>query len=760
MNMQARATVKPVLALVLLLSLALGPAMRLAASSPVPALAPAAPAIHLDRNFGQLPLYFVENRGQLDEQVAYYIQGADKSIYFTPSGVTFELNRGAVKLGEDAHDRLDAMNLPARWAVKLDFIGANPDVRPVADDRAEAVFSYFTGRPEDWKAGLRTYRRLTYPELWPGIDLVYSGSVNHMKYEFIVKPGADPARIRLAYRGATEVGVNAAGQMQVSTPLGAFNDDTPVAYQEFAGQRVPVSMAFALERQAPDPALNRQVVGEPGAAHTFGFSVGHYDPTRPLVLDPAVLLYSGFIGGANEEQAWGIAVDAAGNAFVTGGTYAVTTTTNFPEVVGPDLTHNGGLDAFVAKINPAGTALVYAGFIGGAGSDRGFGIAVDGEGDAFVTGETDSSPATFPKVGGPSLTFNGSTDAFVAKINPAGTALDYAGYIGGGDFDVGRGIAVDGAGNAYVTGYTQSEQTLFPKTGGPGLIYGGLGDAFVAKVNPTGTALIYAGYIGGTSQDYGSAIAVDSAGHAYVAGATYAYTTTTTFPEVVGPDLTHNGNFDAFVAKVNPAGTSLVYAGFVGGAGYDWGNGIAVDRDGNAYVTGYTKSDQTTFPAVVGPDLSFNGNFDAFLAKVNPAGTNLIYAGYIGGANQDYGNAIAVDGAGNAYVTGATNSYTATLPVVVGPDLTHNGANDAIVAKVNPAGTALVYAGFIGGANNDRGQGIALDWSGNAYVVGETSSDQSTFPVVGGPDLDPNGKVDAFVAKVSANQLFLPLLTR
>jgi hypothetical protein len=351
----------------------------------------------------------------------------------------------------------------------------------------------------------------------------------------------------------------------------------------------------------------------------------------------------------------------------------------------------------VAKVNPSGTALVYAGFLGGSGWDDGYGIAVDASGNAYVTGGTGSSD--FPAVVGPDLSHNGDRDAFVAKVNPSGTALVYAGFLGGSSDDAGSGIAVDASGNAYVTGWTWSSD--FPAVVGPDLSRNGGHDAFVAKVNPSGTALVYAGFLGGSSDDAGYGIAVDASGNAYVTG----WTGSSNFPAVVGPDLSRNGGHDAFVAKVNPSGTALVYAGFLGGSSNDGGSGIAVDASGNAYVTGKTWS--SDFPAVVGPDLSHNGYTDAFVAKVNPSGTALVYAGFLGGSGWDYGYGIAVDASGNAYVTGETGS--SDFPAVVGPDLSHNGYGDAFVAKVNPSGTALVYAGFLGGSINDVGW--ALPWT-------------------------------------------------
>src|SRR6266540_470448 len=711
----------------------------------------AASAVRLKEAVRKLPLYFIENRGQADPRVAYYVQGAGTSVYFSRAGITFALTSPAKsEAGTAAAPTGEARPAPPasareRWAVKLDFLGANPDAKPAGEDRTEAVVSYFKGDRADWKTGLPTYGRVVYTNLWPGIDLVYTGAGGRLKYTFVVRPGADPKRIRLAYRGGTAVGVSGEGRLSVSTPVGPLVEDTPYVYQEAGADRVQVEAAYALEAE------------EAGGTRRFGFRVGPYDPGKPLFLDPVVLAYCGFIGGSAGEAANAVAVDGSGNAYVTGNTGS--SEASFPVAVGPDLTYNGGFggDAFVAKVNAAGTALVYCGYIGGSGDDYGYGVAVDGFGNAYVTGQTTSTEATFPVTVGPDLTANGQNDAFVAKVNAAGTGLVYCGYIGGVNGDFGQGIAVDGSGNAYVVGYTDSTAASFPETVGPDLTYRAANDAFVAKVKADGTGLVYCGYIGGSGGDFGQGIAVDGSGNAYVVG--YTDSTAASFPETVGPDLTFNGSTDAFVAKVNAAGTALVYCGYIGGSGIDIAYGVAVDTAGNAYVTGYTLSSEATFPVAVGPDLTFKGGNDAFVAKVNAAGTALVYCGYIGGSGDERGFGVAVDSAGNAYVTGQTTSTEATFPVTVGPDLTLNGGIDAFVAEVNAAGTALVYCGYIGGSGADVGHGVAVDGAGNAYVVGETFSTEATFPVTVGPGLIFNGGGDAFVTKVGAVATAVDLLS-
>jgi len=712
--------------------------------------------------YGKLPLYFIENKGQVDSQVAYYVQGADTTLYFARDGVTFGLTGEQGCGGGSCFAKNLAGPQPmGRWAVKLDFVGANPKATVKGEAATSAKISYFKGPKETWKTGLATFGRVVYSDLWPGIDLVYEGDSGRLKGTFVVRPGADPSKIQLAYStglsGAQSVSLTKEGRIQVETPVGSFSEDAPVSYQEIEGKRVEVQTPYTLispKGGATAAKGTAQRVSGASQPLVYGFAVGAYDVKKPLVIDPVTLIYAGYIGGSSDAYGYGIAVDATGAAYVTGFTNSSEAT--FPVVGGPDLTYNSGVDAFVAKVDPSGMALSYAGYIGGSSSDNGTGIAVDATGAAYVTGWTYSSEATFPVVGGPDLTYNGGYDAFVSKVAPDGTVLIYSGYIGESGYDGGSGIAVDSTGAAYVTGATSSSEATFPVVGGPDLTFNGYYDAFVAKVVPDGTALSYAGYIGGSSLDYGTGIAVDATGAAYVTG--FTESSEATFPVVDGPDLTHNGGYyDAFVAKVAPDGTALSYAGYIGGSEYDSGSDIAVDSTGAAYVTGYAGSSEATFPVVGGPDLTFNGVRDAFVAKVDPSGTALIYSGYIGGSSLDYGYGIAVDAIGAAYVTGLTSSSEATFPIVGGPDLTYNGDSgreedpigDAFVAKVDPSGTVLSYAGYIGGAGDDWGSGIAVDATGAAYVTGFTGSSEATFPVVGGPDLTFNGGyTDAFVAKI------------
>jgi len=715
-----------------------------------------------------LPLYFIENRGQADRRARYYVHGKEASVFFTPGGLALSL--------------ADEHRAGRRWGLRLDFLGTAPArPRPVGQARTPAVVNYFKGPRQDWKSKIPTYSKVAYRDVWPGVDLVYSGSASRLKYSFLVRPGADPRAIRFAWRGATGLDVNRRGQLEVSTPARKLRDEAPRSYQLIGGRRVAVASSYAL-----------------GAGHSYGFRVGGYDRRRPLVIDPAGLVYAGYIGGAGDDKVNNVTVDRARNLYVVG----TTTSSDFPATVGAaDTTFNdtSGLDdTYVAKVDPSGKRLLYATYIGGAKRDTGIEIAVDPAGAAYVGGSTSSSEADgFPVTVGPDTTYNGGPqDAWVAKLRPGGTGLDYAGYIGGAappfppdnpNNEQANGVVVDRAGRAYVAGFTQSNDMTFPDGDGFGAVPGfdrsfnGIIDAFVARVNADGSGLGYATYVGGVGADAATGLSVDAADNAYVP----VYTGSKPgppgpsnpfggFPVTAGAfDKTFNGPpsptpADTAAVKLDPSGTKVVYSTYIGGAGDEHPFGNAVDSSGNVYITGYTTSDQRTFPngkgfgSIPGFDRVLNANGkggekapkDAFVVKLNARGSALDYATYIGGARSDDAVAIDLDRARNAYVVGTTASNQATFPARGGPDSTYNGGpDDAFVAKLSAGGTGLGYAGYVGGALDETGIGVAVDLAGSAYVGGSTDSNQSTFPAKGGPDKTKNGpfgSTDAFVAKVSA----------
>lgn len=719
----------------------------------------------------QLPPYFIENRGQVDAAARYYVQGRDRSLYFTPEGVVIRL------AGNPAH------------IVTLQFSGAVPNVRLEGLDRAEMTVSYFTGPPARWRTGLPAYASVLYRNLWPGIDLIWQGKSGRLKQLFRVQPGADPRQIGLTYRGARTLTVEPDGSLAVMTPAGSFSDGRPCAWQERDGAVSWISAAY------------RVTAGD--GAWAYGFDVGAYDPTLPLLLDPELFLYAGYIGGDMDDEAAAVAVDALGATYISGTTSSYEG--SFPDgdgfgaLAGPDHTFNGNQDAFIAKVRPDGRGLVYVGYIGGSDYEFGLGVAVDAAGNAYITGETASDAASFPggsgfgALPGPDRTYNGGySDAFIVKVKADGTGLAYAGYLGGASDDAGLAVAVDSQGNAYVAGMTGSDQATFPDGDGFGTLPGpdrthnGGWDAFVVKVSADGSSLTYGGYIGGLKDDKGLGIAVDAAGRASIMGITES--TQATFPNGGGMgaltsfDATSNGKTDAFVARVKADGTGLEYAGFIGGNDTEEYGGIALDPQGNAYITGATWSAQATFPdgdgfgTLPGPDRTFNGNSDAFVAKVKADGRALIYAGYIGGYWYDYGYGIAVDPEGNAFVTGTTGSPQDTFPggdgfgALSGPDHTFNGGKDAFVVQVQPGGASLGWATYIGGDEDESGAAIAVDAAGNVRAAGATESAETSFPdgdgigALAGPDRTFNGNRDAFIVAIgpglAGQLLYLPLILR
>jgi hypothetical protein len=503
---------------------------------------------------------------------------------------------------------------------------------------------------------------------------------------------------------------------------------------------------------AVDGAGSAYVTGSTCSTN-FPTTAGAYDTTLNncdafvAKLDAAGsgLMYGTFLGGISTENGLAIGLDSSANAYVTG----TTSSADFPTTPGAvDTTANGASDVFVAKLNATGNGLIYATYVGGSGSESGISIAVDGSGVAYVTGETTST--NFPTTAGAfDTTANGDQDAFVVKLNAAGGALDYGTYVGGSEGDVAREIALDSAGNAYVTGYTSSTEADFPTTAGAfDVTANGSFDAFVIALNTSGSQLEWSTFLGGNiadGSDQSLAIAVDAAGQAYVTGSTNAVD----FPTTVGAyDATANGERDAFVVKLNAAGTGLDYATYVGGSSYDTGHGIAVDGAGSAYVAGSTQS--TNFPVTAGAfDTTANGADEAFVLKLNPSGSALVFATYLGGASSDDAYAITLDAAGSAYVTGRTASTN--FPTTGSAyDTTANGGTwDVFVAKLNAAGSALDYGTYLGGSGGDFGNAIALDAAGGAYVTGYTSS--ANFATPGAFDVTYGGSFDAFVAKLDAS---------
>jgi hypothetical protein len=702
----------------------------------------------------QAPLRFEANRGQAHKDVRFLSRGLGYSLYLTADEAVLVL------AGRDMDMKRDVRSTRAHAkpaVLRMGLVGAAR--RPVMSglDELPGKANYFIGSDRaKWHTNVPTYAKVHYRGVYPGIDLVYYGNQRRLEYDFVVAPGADPKGIVLDFEGADKLEIDLQGELVLRTAGGDIRQHKPVIYQEIDGVRREIGGGYIRK-----------------GAKRVGFEVAAYDSGRPLVVDPA-LSYSTYLGGNSFDFGQGIAVDAAGNAYVAGITYSP----DFPTTPGAfQPTVIGHPHAFVTKLNPTGSGLVYSTYLGGSRFDLGQGIAVDAAGNAYVTGYTSSTD--YPTTAGAFQTTHGGVtdnwDVFLTKLNPTGSALVYSTYLGGSDNDQGNGIAVDGAGNAYVTGWTISldfKTTL----GAFQPIFGRGPDAFVTKFNPTGSALVYSTYLGGIKTDVGYGIAVDAEGNAYVTGQTgssvnfYSYMecpngpqecALNTFPTTPGAFQTAPGGTtspeDAFVTKLNPTGSALVYSTYLGGNGDDRGLGIALDSASNAYVTGRTGS--STFPTTPGALRTTPTDFayDAFVTKLNPTGSALIYSTLLGGRGNDQGNGIAVNSAGEAYVTGSTGApstpgVTASeFPISNAIQSRFGGVVDVFVTKFAPTGTAFVYSTFWGGSNGDEGHAIAVDADGNAYVTGET--DSTNFPTspgvfqpaTGGPSSFP---VDAFVLKI------------
>ena len=687
--------------------------------------------------YGKIPLAFTLNQGQTDSQVKFTSAGNGCSMFFTPTGTTFLLSketeqsvakRSAKISAEDMTPTADTEREYESFAAKTVFVDANQNPEVVGEERLAWNNNYFIGsEPAKWQTDVPNYGKIRMKEVYSGIDLVYYGNKNHIKYDFVVKPGENPSQIVLKYDlgadGGNSLSINANGELVVKTPLGDIIEKKPYAYQKIDGKEVEVSIAYRIM----DSSTN-----------SYGFEIGTFDASHDLYIDPE-LVYSTFI---NSDSGCQIAVDSSGNAYVVGETGSP----NFPVTSGAfDTSLDGNWDAYVAKVNANGTALLYSTFLGGDNDDYAQGITVDSFGNAYIIGQTNSFnyPITYESY---DTSYNGDSDAFVTKLNGNGTALLYSTFLGGSFNDIILGIVIDISGDAYLTGETISSD--YPVTSGAFDTSFNMGyDTFITKLKADGSGLSYSTFLGGSNFDIGIDIAVDSTGNAYLTG----YTRSIDFPVTLRAyDTSFNGDIfcnNIYVTKINVSGNALIYSTFLGGSSDNEGNGIAVDGLGNAYVTGMTNS--SDFPVTSGSfDTSFNGgNGDAFITKLNIDGTTLIYSTFLGDIARDYGYVIAVDSFGNAYITGATGS--SDYPVTCGAfDTSHNGDLDAFVTKLNSEGTILLYSTFLGGSSIDIGIGMKIDSSGNIYVSGLTGS--TDYPVTSGVlDTSYNGgNYDAFVTKL------------
>ena len=657
----------------------------------------AAPPKTISHNYGKLPISFEANRGQTDKNVKFIARGRGYGVFLTGQEAVLAL-----------HGRKTTTDV-----VRMQLSGSNPDTHSEGVDPLPGTANYFTGNdPSKWQTNVPTYSKVQFSGVYPGVDLVYYGNQSQLEFDFVVAPNGDPGSIRLHFAGATKLKLSADGDLAVSARSSEIAFHKPVIYQEIYGRRQPIQGRFTLQSK-----------------NSVGFSLGRYNHSEPLIIDP-VLVYSTYLGGSINDYAAATAVDRSGNAYVTGSTQS----TDFPVTTGafePPNPAKRGSSVFVTKLNSTGTALLYSTYLRGSSGDEALAIAVDASGDAFVTGITGSSD--FPVTKGAFQTINpaGATySPFVTKLNPTGSALLYSTYFGGSSGGNSFGITVDGSGDAFVTGNTQSLD--FPVTPGAFQTVSSSPAGFVSKLNPTGTSLLYS-----TLLDAGPfAVAVDGSGNAFVAGGAGAGSPVTAGAfQTTAPD-----DHPAFIAKLNATGSALLYFTFLGGNGSNGINtsqsgeqiyAIAVDVFGDAYVTGSTTS--SSFPVTKGAIQLTNKNPSqtGFVTCLNPMGSALIYSTYLGGNQVDQGSSIAVDASGSAYVTGFTQSpdFPITAGAFQATDPYFSGWSEPFVTQFSPTGS-LLYSTYFGGNNDGAGLGIAVDGSGGVYLTGTVAFDN--LPVTAG----------------------------
>jgi hypothetical protein len=659
--------------------------------------------------FGALPLYFEANRGQADARVNYLSRAGEYTLYLT------------------AGEAVLALESPRPTSLRLRLEGANPRPRVAGVEELPGKVSYLLGSdPAEWRTDVPTYARVKYRDVYPGVDLVYYGNPREIEYDFIVAPGADPGCIALAFEGADRMELDGDGNLVLHTAAGEVVQRAPRIYQEIDGARRSIPGGYVI-RETPHPQQS---------APRVTFHVGEYDPRHPLVIDP-VLVYSTYLGGEGSDVGFDIAVDAAGAIYLSG----QTTSLKFPTTGALQPVSGGGSqDGYVAKLSPDGARLEYVTYLGGSGFDRPRGLAVDAAGDAYVVGHTDSR--SFPAVNAYQSVLRGSQDGFVTKLDATGSRLIYSTYLGGTHLDQCLDIALI-AGGVCVTGQTYSINFPIVRAQQPTLR--GDGDAFITRLDASGTAIVYSTYLGGRRLELGEGIAADAQGNAYVTGRTLSlnFPTLNALQPVKG-DQSISLN-DAFVAKIGPLG-AFVYSTHLGGSGEDIGWRIAVDATGNVYVNGRTSSSRD-FPLVnAAQSLYGGGSSDAFVLKLDATGRRLLYSTYLGGSAEEnpVATGIAVDNSGNAYVVGSTSS--SDFPTVNAVQPVYGGDRDGFLARLNTAGSAWIYSTYLGGPRGDNTGDVAVDLMGNACVVANTVSPGLATTNAVQPGLVGGG--DALVMKI------------
>ena len=652
------------------------------------------PSTHPDaRHVGRLPLVFEPNRGQAEKDVLFRATGAHYRIDITTRSAKIKFRDG--------------------FQVELETVGGQTPRSIRGVEQTGGLSSYFIGNdPSKWHTGIPNYRRVEYSDVYPGVNLTFYGTPDQLEYDITLAAGADPNQIQLKFQGATSVRANERGELLIGKKGRKILQRKAYAYQMIGSRRVEVEAKYV-----------------PAGRSSVRLSLSAYDRREPVVIDP-ILVYSTYVGETVPsppplDLAEAIAVDAAGNAYLAG--------THWPEGNGTEY----GV-AFVSKVSPDGSSILYTAHIGGTGMSLGqcYAIAVDSNQNAYITGYTTASD--FPTKNPFQSSLKASQNAFVTKLSMDGASLVYSTYLGGSSGESGTGIAVNSAGNAYVTGETGSSD--FPiVTPFQGTNHGG-GDAFVTEMSADGASLVLSTFLGGSGTELSGHIALDSDQNIYVTGST----TSKDFPIALALQSILCGTQSVYVAKLASDGQTLVYSTYLCGTKTDTGTGIAVDSSGAAYVTGTTSSPNFPTKNPIQNALQFT---DAFLTKISSDGSTLIYSTFLGGTALDQGNDVAVDSEGNAFVVGRT--YSDNFPMANPLQGANAGFSSGFVSKISSDGSTLLYSTYLGstGDGNDEATGIAIDSSGAAYVGGYTNG--TNFPTTTGSAQSPGIATAGFVVKIT-----------
>ncbi len=651
---------------------------------------------------------FEPNTGQAETGVKFLTRGHRSSLLLTAGGAQVRL-RGAT-----GGERLT-----------MQMSGSNPRAEAVGVDRLPSHSNYLLGSDSsNWRTGVANFAKVRYRDIYPGIDLLYYGNGGELEYDFILKPGANPSQVRLRFTGQRGLKIDGEGNLAIRMSAGDVIQKRPRVYQDLGNRRVEISSSYRLR------------------GSSVGFELGNWDRAHELVIDP-VLSYSTFWGGGGDELAPELAVDSAGNVYLFGDT----TSSNLVTTPGALRTTRAGgpFDNYITKFGPDGK-VIWSTLLGGAGDETAAGIAVDGTGAVYLAGSTSSSdfpvsanaPQKIKGIGG-----EANTDVFIAKLNPAGSALVYATFLGARGDDTPTDIAINTAGEAFVTGFTLS--VTFPTTVGALKTRDDAAffEGFVTRIDPAGSTFVYSTFIGGTTAELVSAIAVDSQNNAYLGGSSVS----SDFPVTAGAfQVNRQGASDPFVLKLNPQGSAIVYSTLVGGGtGIDTLLDLAIDSVGNAYITGVAESND--FPVGTNPiQRTRQGASDAFLFKLNQSGSSIVYGTYLGGSGSERGESVAVDILGNAYVL-LTTASTAGLTPIQAFQTANAGGADLYVLKISTDGATVVQSTFLGGVGNELGRSIAVDNRDRAYITASTQS--PTMPgTAGSAQPGPGGARDSYWARL------------